>query len=192
MNRKEFLATVVCCGAGAVACGAIPCCGFTNQTEEAANPNKTAQDERSKFADAWMKRLMTVIDSQMDPVSREKFMESMGRSCYIAQHGPPPAAVSPGSLDKLIARLKKWSGADGLRREGNTIHLTYGPAGADKKRCLCPMVESISAGLSPTYCHCSTGYVKEMFEQATGKAIQVKLTESLKRGGKACRFRIQV
>jgi predicted hydrocarbon binding protein len=52
------------------------------------------------------------------------------------------------------------------------------------------MVENVPTGLSPVYCHCSVGYVKEMFEQATGKSIQVALKESLKRGGKACRFHI--
>ncbi len=192
MNRKKFLATIVCCGAGAAACAAIPCCGFANQTEIAANPDKTAQDERSKFTDAWMKRLMAVIDSQLAPSARDHFMESIGRSCYISQHGPRPATVSPGSLDRLIGSLKKWAGAEGIRREGNIIQLTYGPSGADKRHCLCPMVENISAGLSPTYCHCSIGYVKEMFEHATGKSTRVELTESLKRGGKACRFRIQV
>ena len=193
MNRKEFLTTVLCSGTGAVACSALPCCGLTNQTNKAENENKTAAaDETLKFADAWVKRMMTVVDSQLDPSSRERLLENMGRACYIAQHGPRPAEVPAGSLDRLIARLKKWAGEEGVRRAENAIHFTYGPAGADKRRCLCPMVESITEGLSPTYCQCSTGYVREMFEQATGKSVEVTLTESLKRGGKACRFLIQL
>ena len=192
MNRKEFLTTVVCGGTGAIACGAAPCCGMINQTGGATDPDKSKLEERAKFADAWITRLMTVIDLHLDPSSREKLMESIGRSCYVSQHGPRPADIPAGSLDRLVARLKKWAGEEGLHREGNTVHLVYGPAGTDKKHCLCPMVENVSAGLSPTYCHCSIGYVKEMFEQATGKPVQVALTESLKRGGKRCRFRVQV
>jgi predicted hydrocarbon binding protein len=34
--------------------------------------------------------------------------------------------------------------------------------------------------------------VKEMFERAVGKPVRVELTESIKRGGKACRFVVRV
>jgi hypothetical protein len=192
MNRKEFIAKVVCGGTAAVACSGIPCCRAAAQTVKAADPQKDVLERRARFADAWMKRLMTVVDSQLDPQSRLKLMESNGRACYASYKGERPAKIQPDALDQLIAEMKKWSGEDGVRREGNTIHLTYGPAGAGEKRCLCPMVENITAGLSATYCHCSVGYVKEMFERATGKPVQVDLAESLKRGGKACRFLIKI
>ncbi|HQT92614.1 MAG TPA: DUF6144 family protein, partial [Candidatus Kryptobacter bacterium] len=58
--------------------------------------------------------------------------------------------------------------------------------------CLCPLVESGPEGLSGTYCDCSVGYVREMFRTYTGKAVSVELLESLKRGGRTCRFGITV
>jgi len=44
----------------------------------------------------------------------------------------------------------------------------------------------------PTYCHRSVGYVAYMFERATGRPTRVDLLESLRGGGKACRFAVQV
>ena len=58
--------------------------------------------------------------------------------------------------------------------------------------CMCPLVESGPPGLSPTFCYCSTGYVKEIFERTTGKPVTVDLIESLKMGGKDCVFGITI
>jgi hypothetical protein len=57
--------------------------------------------------------------------------------------------------------------------------------------CLCPMIEDKPDILSPTYCQCSVGYVKYMFQRLiTYKPVQVDLLESLRSGGKACRFKV--
>lgn len=148
---------------------------------------------RAKFTEAWVKRLVDVVDSQLQPAARQKLMESCGRACYTAGHGERPAKTDPHALEQLLAGLKKWSSEDGLVRKGRTIDFTYGkPPGAKGARCLCPVVESGPAGLSGTYCQCSVGYVKEMFERATGKPVHVELVESLKRGGQKCRFLIHI
>jgi hypothetical protein len=48
------------------------------------------------------------------------------------------------------------------------------------------------ADLSPTYCHCSVGYVAYLFERSIGRPVRVELLESLRGGGKACRFAVHV
>jgi hypothetical protein len=194
MDRKEFLRKAGALGAAtgaAVLLGDLgPCCA-TAQTPSPAPA--TPCDRRLEFIEPWVKRLMEVVDSRLDAPARQEFMETCGRTCFAARHGARPAKPEPNALEELIAALKKWTGEEGLRREGNTIHFAYGkPSGADRVRCLCPVVETGPAGLSPTYCQCSVGYVKEMFERAAGKPVQVELTESLKRGGQACRFVIRV
>ena len=54
------------------------------------------------------------------------------------------------------------------------------------------MVESKPAGLSSTYCACSLGYVKEMFEQKFGRNVDIEMLDSVLNGGKRCRFKITV
>lgn len=44
--------------------------------------------------------------------------------------------------------------------------------------CLCPMAEAQTAGsISPTYCLCSLGYVKEMHERILGRTVNVELVD---------------
>jgi predicted hydrocarbon binding protein len=59
--------------------------------------------------------------------------------------------------------------------------------------CLCPMAEAQAAGkISPTYCLCSVGYVKEMHERILGRPVEVELVDSVLWGGKRCKFKMTV
>lgn len=93
--------------------------------------------------------------------------------------------------------LENYIKAAGARREGDVVYYEYGadatnPQGAGIKdgHCLCPLVESGPERLSPTYCQCSAGYVKERFERMTGTPVKVEVLESLRMGGRICRFKI--
>jgi predicted hydrocarbon binding protein len=81
--------------------------------------------------------------------------------------------------------MEGWVGADRVRREGRLVRVTFGP-------CACPMVADVTEPLSPTYCHCSVGWLKEMFETVSGKPVTVETHETVKRGGKACRFTVRL
>ena len=57
--------------------------------------------------------------------------------------------------------------------------------------CLCPTAEAQGVKkISPTFCWCSVGYVKEMHERIFGRPVNVELVQSVLMGGKRCRFRI--
>ncbi len=57
--------------------------------------------------------------------------------------------------------------------------------------CMCPIFESDHKNVSPTFCSCSAGYVKEMMERGTGwDASEVEVVKSLKKGDKDCQFKI--
>jgi hypothetical protein len=43
-----------------------------------------------------------------------------------------------------------------------------------------------------SYCYCSVGWVKEMFEQALGRPIEVEVEASVLRGDEACRLRVSL
>lgn len=89
-------------------------------------------------------------------------MEANGRACYRGSNTPAPGKPGPAALDK------------------STGH------------CFSPLVENRPKGLSATYCQCSVGYMKESFRVLAGKEPKVELLESVLRGGKECRFRIEV
>ncbi len=189
MDRKAFLRSCGIFGAGS--------CFFPYAVGKAAaaledDPKSTPCDERMKFAQKWVRRFFDSFDKYVDEKERKETMESCGRSCFLGSiEGRKIATMD---IDTFIEAINKSTGEVAATRDGNVVDFRYigDPKGlkVEDGYCLCPFVESGPDGLSGTYCDCSVGYVSEMFRTYTGRAGSVELLESLKRGGKACRFRI--
>ena len=206
MNRKEFLRAGGCCAALALlkrAAGETPAAS----TAAAAPPPPTAAplpppaglpltsaEERVAFAERWAKRFFDVLDATVDPETREKLMRANGRVCHegsLKRNKQPTPTV-----DQFVEFIRSHHGPEYARREGDTVYFNYiqnfsGLKVADGY-CLCPLVETGPAGLSGTYCFCSVGYVQHMFELMAGHPVKVALLDSLKRGGKGCKFQIDL
>jgi hypothetical protein len=158
-----------------------------------------ACDEELGFARTWVKRLLLNLDNGWDEESRKKLLQSCGKSChkgYLESNGNP---VSPGlSLERFAELLSKPDGVTYAEVKGpNRAILSYvkrvNGQNQPLEKCLCPMVASGPEGLSATYCQCSAGYAKHLFEWGLGQTVkQINLLESLKTGGKICRFEIIV
>ncbi|NLA50406.1 MAG: hypothetical protein GX876_13225 [Bacteroidales bacterium] len=52
--------------------------------------------------------------------------------------------------------------------------------------CPCPMVATVDRLETDTWCHCTTGYSKVLFERAFGCEVEVKLLKSIKMGDDRC------
>ena len=206
MNRKEFLRAGGCCAALALlkrAAGETPAASAPAAPTPPPTPVPlpspaskplTSAEERVAFAERWAKRFFDVLDATVDQETREKLMRANGRACHegsLQRHKQPPANV-----DQFVEHIRSHFGPEFARREGDTVYFNYiqnfsGLKVADGY-CLCPLVETGPAGLSGTYCFCSVGYVQHMFELMAGHPVKVTLLESLKRGGKGCKFKIDV
>ena len=176
MERKEFLRASLCLGAF---CGAGP--ALAQEGKPAPAP-VTPCDEKAAFARVWITRFMQSLDAQIDEPRRLALMEARGRSC--ARGGAIKLAeASKGNVDKLLSSLAGHLGPEGARREGNVVTIAY-------PTCFCPLVSEVKEELSPTYCQCSVGWLKEMFETVSGKPVKVEALETVKRGGRTCRFNV--
>ncbi len=209
MTRKQFLGRSLQLAAGI---GLCPCLGRAEGQAAAGGPepktapspcprtegdypHATSYEQRTDFARTWAGRFMRVLDERLDEKARCGLMEANGRACAVGAYGPPDPTAYVG-LDDFVAGLARHVGQENARREGDVVYFSYqgNPAGlriADGY-CLCPLVEDGPADLSPTYCHCSVGYVAYMFERNIGRPVRVELLESLRGGGKACRFAVHV
>jgi predicted hydrocarbon binding protein len=144
-----------------------------------------------------IRRLINELDSNVEPAVREKIMQNCGRACFEGAHGKRAAeAPKPEDVVKFMDGMKKYLGEEGIKQEGDQMVVyfkyTANPRGlkvADGY-CLCPIVEDAPKDISPTYCLCSVGYVREMFEQRIGKPVRVELIDSVLRGGKGCNFKV--
>jgi hypothetical protein len=158
-------------------------------------PNATTYEARAEFGQKWVARFMKVVDERLSEPEREALMVANGRACAAGAYGPPDPSKTT-TLDAFLAQLQTHVGEENAYRQGDTVFFNYvgNPDGlkvADGY-CLCPLVEDGPEDLSPTYCHCSVGYVGYMFERAIGRPVRVELLESLRGGGKRCRFAVRV
>lgn len=130
--------------------------------------------------------MMTLLDRDVAEGTRRELMESCGRECLggAILKKALRLADQADNLDDLLARLNDAHiGGGSLRREGDVICAEY-------HRCYCGSVSKSRTVFSPTYCYCSCGWYKQLFETLLKKAVRVELLESIIQGGGRCRFRI--
>lgn len=207
MNRKEFLRRMFSYGTVAIV-GVLTKFGRSSvamadgkkrgkAAERTVNPAETPCEEKVDFAKKWIKRFMNVMDKNLDEKTRKEIMEKCGEECFCSAHSRvtwPKQGIE--TVDMNLRQIGALYGKENAYREGKKIYFNYiqNPRGLKIANgyCLCPLTEDGPENLSPTYCICSTGYVKEMFERMMGQPVKVELLESLHRGGKKCRFLIHI
>jgi hypothetical protein len=59
-------------------------------------------------------------------------------------------------------------------------------------RCYCRSVSGTAEPFPSTYCRCSCGWYRQLFEQLIGEPIEVELLDSIIQGAQACRFVIRI
>jgi hypothetical protein len=207
VSRKKFLSGIgkacACSCVGALAANLYAMNGQDNtkQTAEktgSAPVKKPRSQERIEFTEKWAVRFFNVLDANLDELTRKKIMMANGKACLLAwqketNQQPRTQAVT---LERFSQWVKERKSSD-YRIEGNIIHFQYTSAAetglpSPENHCLCPMVETKPAGLSPTFCLCSLGYVKETHEQIFKKPVEVELVSSVLRGDPRCKFKITV
>jgi hypothetical protein len=206
-NRKQFLAGVgkvcacSCVGALAANLSAVNAQETAKQTPAKAKETpvkKPRSQKRIEFAEKWLVRFFNVFDKYVDEATRKKVMLANGKACLLAwqkETGQKPR-TRPVTLEAFTKWVKDNHPAD-YRVEGNVIYFQYGIAAetglpAPEKKCLCTLAETNPPGLSPTYCLCSVGYIKEMHEQLFQRPVDVELLGAVLRGDPRCKFKITV
>ncbi|HNX49432.1 MAG TPA: DUF6144 family protein [Thermoanaerobaculaceae bacterium] len=205
MDRKQFLTsmlqagTAICCcqaslgqgEAGQAGTGAEWIDGLEKRMKEGS---RSPAWRRIEFAEGWVQRLLDNMDTMLDPQTRSDLMQACGRACYIQAFGIAPDE-KPGP--EVLASFVESGKDSGVRREGDFVYFQYDNVnpqgiGIPDGVCLCPFVESGPERLSATYCQCSAGYVKELFGRITGTPVAVEVLESVRSGGKLCRFKVNL
>ena len=134
----------------------------------------------------WIMTLMDGLDKNVDQKTIAKILEQCGRQCQTQSFIKKARTIYQKSknaddfLDKLGQTYKH------LHREGNKMYLVY-------PKCYCSQVNKLPKGrLSGTYCNCSRGWAKTLFEEATGKSVEVTVEKSIIRGDGQCKLRIML
>lgn len=132
----------------------------------------------------WITQLIAGLDKHVDRKTTALLLEQCGRQCQSQSFIKKAKTIYQNSkntddfLHKLAQVYKH------LRIEGKDTYIIY-------PRCYCTQVNKIpKRQLSATYCNCSRGWAKALFEGATGKPVDVIMEKSIINGDSQCKFKI--
>ena len=133
----------------------------------------------------WLESLLVGLDGELDENARARILESCGRSCISRNFIKKAQRCKHDAenVEEFIIKLSRtWKH---LRRENGDTYVVY-------EKCYCPLVRTYSGKLSPTFCNCSRGWIKELFESALQKPVDVELQKSIKHGDNICKFKVHL
>ena len=184
MKRKDFLRGT--CGLAAVfgsfAAGGP---GVRAQETVAAGAAEKREAALKKQIHGYLKSLMDNLDGNLAEAERVAVQEANGRACAARGGSLDLAKSFKGDVDAFLAEMRKHVGEGNAVRRGRTIHLAY-------EKCFCPLVADLKEPISPSYCLCTRGWTKAVYEALTGKPVRVALRASIKRGDPKCLIEVEI
>ncbi len=149
------------------------------QGSEKADADLTA---RAEFVAVALDRLETVKGED----TAGRVMEACSCDCQIhAEKARGLYEKAGGDMDAFIKLLIRDTAVFGrMEREGDILNVIY-------PRCIC-WAKFAAGKISPTFCHCGNGYVKQLFEGALGRPVQVEMMKSIAAGDEECRFAVHL
>ena len=212
IDRKEFMTTLSRACVGTCVCGAVLGAqlavgaesGTRTQENKPAPAPQTGPGDKSaaravrrlEFVDVWLPRFLSVMDRELDEPTRKRIMAANGKACFSAYRPELKVRSEPATPADIAAWVAQRGSSRGYSMDGDSIILQYMTSAETGQAspegiCLCPTAETQRAKvISPTFCWCSVGYVKEMHDRIFGRPVKVELIESILMGHPRCRFRI--
>jgi predicted hydrocarbon binding protein len=118
---------------------------------------------------AWIRDIVASLEGETEAETCRRVLEPCGRRCFPASLGKEVRTMWEVSTTAraFLDRLQKASPHVTIVGE-EEIHVVY------------------------PKCHCSVGWAKELFRQATGRDVDVVALTTIIRGGTGCRFRVDL
>jgi predicted hydrocarbon binding protein len=157
--------------------------------EEVLPPEQNYRAAGSAGRADWIRQAVTGLEKAAGRNRARRIMESCGRMCCrTASRRAAELAKKTRSLRDLVAALNR-AGIGGGRLRLKDAHTITG--GYD--RCYCGQVSRTRTPFpSLTYCHCSAGWYRQLFETALGHSVTVRVVKSIVHGDDQCEFLIRV
>lgn len=113
----------------------------------------------------------------------QRKLECRGRSCISKGmiKKAKDAAKGEKKEKEIIRKLQQTIKL--IKVEDNNVYLVY-------PKCYCHKIEDFKGNIPETYCCCSIGWAKALFETALGREVEVELKTSVLHGNKECRIQI--
>jgi predicted ArsR family transcriptional regulator len=179
MKRKEFL--VKSC----TLCGCVGLTMFNGQAVKAATDEPEKEDWRVAFMQKRFSQMVDFMQANVDEKTRTEIIEEIGRFC--SQQDQESYKGFAGNIQGFLNNLEtKWIEKANYNPQTKTITLH----GKKQEACACAF--AAKNNISPEFCNCSRGWMKETFSTITGQKVEATVSESILRGSDRCSFVIQM
>lgn len=138
----------------------------------------------------WWRGAIERLKKEVGRETAIKLMESCGRKCCGATHRKLAEKCwkESKSTEEFLDKLNKaWNGIVKFKlKDKNTIVWTY-------EKCYCGQVKQTKESFhTNTYCQCGVGWIKQLFESALGRSVEVEFIQSIISGAESCEFIIHI
>lgn len=154
--------------------------------EEIATKIIYGENEASGEEDnpTWVKNTMKRLETNFDKDSVLKIR----RKCQCGYAMDEKLSLVKGLLE-TSSNMEEFASQDKAREAGlswlnGKLHLQF-------PFCPCPMLAEVDKLETNTWCQCTTGYSKVLFEKAFGCEVDVELLKSVKMGDDICLMKIE-
>jgi predicted hydrocarbon binding protein len=149
-------------------------------------------DATSNYAQkaAWIRNAVQRLEKEAGKAAAIHVMQACGAKCCgpTQQKRAKQFMAESHSIEELLAKLNAAGIGGGrlLLKNKNTILGGY-------DRCYCGRVKQTQEPFpTDTYCQCSTGWYRSLFEAAFGRPVEVILKQSILQGADRCEFEIRL
>lgn len=139
---------------------------------------------RGESDSAWVLSSMERLEQAFDQAT----VQQIRMRCQCG-YGMSEKVAFLKELKAASSSLEEFAGSEqaltaGLFCEQGELYLKF-------LFCPCPMLSSVEKLPSKTWCQCTTGYSKVLFEQVFGGCFEVELLKSIKAGDDICLMKIK-
>ncbi|NHJ02316.1 MAG: hypothetical protein EAX86_09295 [Candidatus Heimdallarchaeota archaeon] len=135
---------------------------------------------------SWIKGAIKRLEIELGAENGQKIMESCGRMCCgtTTRKRVKTLMGESNNIPEFLEKLNKNGIGGGrlLLKDAHTITGGY-------NKCYCGQVKQTEEKfLTKTYCYCSIGWYKQLFETALYQSVDIELVQSIISGAKTCEF----
>ncbi len=134
----------------------------------------------------WVEKLSAILENRFD----KETVKNIRQECYCNENGRLEDTANNLkqlylSLDKDLHRF-----VNALNENGAGWFIKDNQLYTKMFSCECPMLEKAKNSNSLTWCHCTAGYNKKLFEIVFEKPVYVEIVQSIRQGFDFCLLRI--
>jgi hypothetical protein len=132
----------------------------------------------------WIKSFFINMNKFIDTNTISELMICNGRDC-AKRNTLQIVDRCEGDINRLILTLDSIPDIEIIKKGNNHYHIIY-------QRCFCELISNKKALLPYHYCECSKGWLLELFERVSQKAVHVNIIDTIGRGDDQCKFSIEI